>query len=165
MGAGKSAVARRLAERLHASMTDLDERVEREEGRPIVETFERQGEDYFRAREAAALDQALREGFEILACGGGIVLDSQCRSVLRDRCLTVWLEVTPENAARRLASEAEKRPLLRQAADPAARLARLLEERASLYREVAAFSVVTDGRSPSEVGDAVLERVAAEREP
>jgi shikimate kinase len=156
MGAGKSAVAVELAERLGAAVADLDAILEAERGVSIAELFEREGEPAFRRHEGDVLRRALDSGARVLACGGGVVLDPDNRARLAERCDVVWLEVTPEEAARRvLAEPASRRPLLDGGA-PRERLAALLQSRAGLYRDVAGVRVETDGKAPGEVAEAVL---------
>jgi shikimate kinase len=160
MGAGKSAVARVLGERLGAAVADLDAMLEAEEGCSIAALFERDGEPAFRRREARLLEQALAAGADVVACGGGIVLSPAARGVLRERCRTVWLEVTPEEAARRVRASLGSRPLL--AGDsPRARLEVLLGERGRLYAEVAAARIPTGSLAPPDVADAVLHALRA----
>lgn len=154
MGAGKSAVARILGERLGVTVADLDAYLEAAEGRPIAELFEREGEAYFRRREGEVLRQALAAGAQVIACGGGVVLDPAHRALLRERCEVVWLEVSPAEAARRVGAGAG-RPLL--AGSPAqARLESLLAERGPLYAEVAHRRVDTERLAPEAVADAIL---------
>jgi shikimate kinase len=154
MGAGKTAVARILGERLGTAVADLDAYLEAEEGRTIGELFEREGEAYFRRREGEVLRQALASGARVIACGGGVVLDPAHRALLREHCEVVWLEVPAVEAARRVGA-AGGRPLL--AGAPALeRLAALLAERGRLYAEVAHRRVDTAGRTPEQVADLVL---------
>lgn len=163
MGAGKSEVARVLGERLGASVADLDAMIEAVEGRSIAEMFETAGEAWFRRREGELLTQVLRLGVRVIACGGGIVTEAARRRELRERCTVVWLEVSPDEAARRVSAPgtgpARVRPLL-AGGDPAARLAELLASRALLYAEVAHVRVPTDGLEARQVADAVLAALA-----
>jgi len=161
MGAGKSAVARRLAERLGAPVADLDAMLEAETGQSVAAQFAGEGENSFRRRESRILAQALDAGARVIACGGGVVLDPTNRALLRSRCRVVWLEVSPAEAARRVADEAGVRPLL-AGGDPIARLTALARERAPQYQATAHLRVPTDGRDPDAIADAVL---AAVREP
>lgn len=154
MGAGKTAVARILGERLGAVVADLDAAIEAAEGRDIGTMFEREGEAWFRRREGEILRQSLAAGARVVACGGGVVLDPANRALLRERCHVVWLEVTPAEAARRI-GDAGTRPLLAGGPAPA-RLAAILAERAPFYAEVAHQRIVTDARTPDQVSDAIL---------
>jgi shikimate kinase len=159
MGAGKSAVARILGERMGTLVADLDAMIEAEEGASVAELFERTGEPYFRRRESELLARALSAGARVIACGGGVVLDPARRELLRTRCRVVWLEVSPAEAARRVGEGAPGRPLLRGGA-PEALLAAALAARAPLYAEVAATRVATDGRSAEQVAAKVLEALS-----
>jgi len=163
MGAGKSSVARVLGEQLGAGVADLDGMIEAVEGCSVTELFERAGEAWFRRREGELLDEALRSGVRVVACGGGVVLDPARRRLLRERCRVVWLQVSSDVAATRVASAgadaARTRPLL-AGAPPRERLERLLSERSPLYAEAAHVRVATDSRTPEEVADAVLEALA-----
>src|SRR5438874_5555313 len=118
MGAGKSSVARVLGERLGAGVADLDGMIEAVEGCSVTELFERAGEAWFRRREGELLDEALRSGVRVVACGGGVVLDPTRRRLLRERCRVVWLEVAPAEAAARVGAGGgvATRPLLAGAA-------------------------------------------------
>jgi shikimate kinase len=158
MGAGKSEVARRLAERLGASVADLDAMLEAEHGRSIAAQFASDGEPAFRRRESVILRRALDAGARVIACGGGVVLDPANRALLRERCRVVWLEVSPAEAAHRVAATPDVRPLL-EGGDPRERLAALADARSRLYADTAHHRVATDGRDPDQVADAVLAAV------
>ena len=158
MGAGKSSVARELGERLGVSVADLDSMLEASEGCTVAEYFARSGEEAFRRREGELLEQVLRAGVSVIACGGGTVLDEGSRALLRERCHVVWLEVSPAEALRRVNSAgppASIRPLL-AGDDPGSRLESLLAERASLYAETATRRIATGGRDAAQVAGEIL---------
>jgi shikimate kinase len=158
MGAGKSAVARALGERLGVSVADLDAMIEAEEGRSIAELFEREGEAAFRRREGELLERVLAAGVRVLACGGGIVVDERHRELLRSRCRVVWLRVRPEVAAARLAGTIASRPLL-AGRDPLERLRGILTSREPLYRETAHHELDAEAGDAQAVSLAVLAAV------
>jgi len=160
MGAGKSSVARILGERLGVPAVDLDLELEAASGTPVARLFARDGEGAFRTAERAALERVLAAGAQVLACGGGVVLDPANRAVLKSRCRTVWLEVAPGEAARRIAPDGPTRPLLGKGL-PEERLNELLGARAPLYAEASELRVATDARTPEEVAAEVLRRLAA----
>jgi shikimate kinase len=155
MGAGKTTVARRIGERLGVDVLDLDDDIERDTGLTVRRYFEERGETAFRAHEREALRRAIEGGAGVIACGGGIVLDAEARTRLRDECRTVWLEVAAETAAARLLTEAVPRPML-DGAPPLSRLETLLAERAGRYAEVASVRIATDGLDPDAVAASVL---------
>src|SRR3569833_1306745 len=76
MGAGKSSVGRRLATRLGLSFIDADTEIETAAGMTIPEIFARHGEPYFRAGEARGIARLLEQGPQVLATGGGAVMDA-----------------------------------------------------------------------------------------
>ncbi|MEO5987801.1 MAG: shikimate kinase [Candidatus Eisenbacteria bacterium] len=164
MGAGKSAVARALGERLGTSVADLDAMIEAVEGCSVAELFERAGEAWFREREGQMLEEVLLSCVQVIACGGGIVLDPLRRAALRERCRVVWLEVPPAEAARRVLAQSphagKLRPLL-AGGSPQERLTELLNQRRSMYAEAAHIRIQTGDSTPEQVADAIASALAA----
>ena len=118
MAAGKTAVGRSLARSLGWAFVDLDGVIEAGEGSSIREIFVRRGEPYFREREKAALGQVLDGSGQVIALGGGAVVDPDSRSLLKERSLLIWLRVAPLTVLRRTRGS-EDRPLLQGAGGPA----------------------------------------------
>ena len=154
MGAGKTTVGRRLAQRLGYPYLDSDEQVERRTGRTIPEIFAHSGEAAFRAEEKRALAQAVTsDGPVVVSVAGGAVLDPDNRHRLREAGLVVWLKADVETLARRV-GDGEGRPLLGD--DPAAALARLYEQRRPLYADLADVVVDVEHRSPEEAVEEIV---------
>jgi shikimate kinase len=151
MASGKTTVGRLLAARLGWRHVDLDEEIEREEGRSVAEIFREEGEAYFRRREAEATGRLVEPPGTVLTPGGGWVTDPSLLDLLPAGTLTVWLHVSPEEVLRRVGAGAEalRRPLL-AGPDPEGTVRRLLRERDALYRR-AAHLVRTDGRDPERI--------------
>lgn len=135
MGAGKSSLGRRIAGRFGLRFVDLDDEIERRTGASVATIFDCEGESGFRAREHAALAACLEREGQVVATGGGAVLDARNRELMRERGFVVHLQVAVPAQLRRLARD-RSRPLL-QCDDREATLQRLAGERAPLYREVA----------------------------
>jgi len=132
MGAGKSTLGAEIADRLGRRLVDLDREVERAAGRALPEIFEQRGEVEFRVLEAEATIAALEnERPAVLALGGGAIETPKIRRALRERALTVYLDVDPETAWGRV--QGTGRPL---AGDEQSFRA-LYDRRQALYREVA----------------------------
>ncbi len=154
MGAGKTSVGRRVARRLGRELIDSDDQVEARTGRTVREIFESDGEDAFRVLEAEALAAALdRPEPVVVAAAGGVVLNPDNRRRLRQAGTVVWLHADPAVLAERVGSS-DHRPLLGD--DPAGVLARMEEERAALYREVADHVVDVGTEGVDEVAETVL---------
>ncbi len=163
-GSGKSTVARALGERWHVVVRDTDDDVERVAGKPIGDIFIDDGEPEFRALERQAVVAALAEHPGVLALGGGAVLDPDTREQLADYVsgggAVVFLDVTIRHAAPRVGFN-RSRPLL--LGNPRAQWQALMDQRRPVYEQVATMTVVTDGRTPDQVADAVAQALADSR--
>jgi shikimate kinase len=133
MGAGKSAIGRRLAHRLGLPFVDADDEIERAAGCTIAEFFERFGETEFRAGERRVIQRLLEEPPHVLSTGGGAYIDPETRALMRGKTLTVWLRAELEVLYDRVKKRSH-RPLLRQG-DPREILGRLMEQRYPIYAE------------------------------
>lgn len=145
MGAGKSTVGRQLGKSLKKDFVDCDKAIEERTGVNISLIFELEGEEGFRKREQAMLDDLTQRDNIVLATGGGAVLSEQNRAFLMSRGFVVFLNAPVELLVERTARD-RNRPLL-QTEDPAARIAALLEAREPLYQQVADTVVATGRRS------------------
>lgn len=145
MGAGKSTAGRRLAQRLGRRFVDADATLEERCGVTVSTIFELEGEEGFRRREAAILEELTRMPSIVLATGGGAVLAAENRRLLRERGHVVYLKASPADLWHRLRRD-RSRPLLRTA-NPRERIVELLAEREPLY-EIVAHSVVPTARQP-----------------
>ena len=143
MGAGKSSIGRVLAQKLHLDFVDADQRLEQITGAAVPLIFECEGEAGFRARERAALADTLEGSAQVVATGGGAVLDPGNRALMRQRGYVVYLHVGIDDQLARLARD-RSRPLL-QRADREDVLRSMALQREPLYREVADLVMETDG--------------------
>lgn len=133
MGAGKSTVGRRLADRLDLKFYDADAEIEKAAGMSVSELFELHGEASFRSGEARVIDRILGEENIVLATGGGAVTNSDSRSRIKECAVSIWLKADIDTILRR-ATRRDTRPLLKSG-DPQETLNRLLAERRALYAE------------------------------
>ncbi len=152
MGAGKTAVGRRLARALQRDFHDSDLEVERRTGVDIDFIFEKEGEAGFRRRERDAIDTLTQLSNIVLATGGGAVLDPDNRSHLASRGTVIYLAASVAQQLQRT-RRSRHRPLL-QTENPEARLTELAETRNPLYEELADHVIQTNGRRvPSVVNE------------
>ena len=142
MGAGKTCIGKRVAERFGLRLVDADHEIERLAGTSINTIFEVEGEAGFRARERAVLAALLAQDGIVLSTGGGAVLDADNRRRMRERGFVVHLMVSVEQQLARLARD-RSRPLLARG-DREQVLRDLSANRAPLYAEVADLVFDTD---------------------
>jgi shikimate kinase len=153
MGVGKSTVGALVAERLGCVYRDTDDDIVAAQGRTIADIFLDEGEAAFREIEKRAVREALAGHDGVLALGGGSILDADTRALLAGHQV-VYLSMDVEEAVQRTGLNAA-RPLL--AVNPRRQWRELMEARRHLYTEVARAVVATDGRTPDEVAQGVLD--------
>lgn len=134
MGVGKSSIGRRLGVRLGVPFVDADAEIEKAAGMNIADIFARHGETYFRSGEARVIARLLEGGPQVLATGGGAVMNADTRAAIKAKGVSIWLNAEFDLLMRRINKRKNERPLL-QTADPAATLRQLLEERAPVYAQ------------------------------
>jgi len=132
MGVGKSSIGRRLATRLGVPFVDADAEIEKAAGMSIADIFARHGEADFRSGEARVIARLLDGGPQVLATGGGAVMNPDTRATIKAKGVSIWLTAEFDVLMRRIAKRKNERPML-QTADPAATLRRLLAEREPVY--------------------------------
>jgi shikimate kinase len=157
MGAGKSAVGKQLARSLHLKFADSDKEIESRTGVDIPFSFEKEGEEGFRKREASAIDDLTRKDDIVLATGGGAVVLPDNRNNLGARGFVVYLYTSVDQQVARTA-RGRDRPLL-EGGNPRDILQELLEVRDPLYREIADLVVNTDGRKVRSVVDEIIDHL------
>jgi shikimate kinase len=158
MAVGKSAVGRTLARKLGRQFVDLDKMIEKREGMRVKNIFRRKGETYFRQAEKAALAEVLVHEGQIIATGGGVVIDEENLRLLRQKSFIVCLTAAPEIILRR-ARRSRQRPLLERG-DPARRIGELLAQREKNYGQAHAV-VDTSQLTVEQVADKIIERLKA----
>lgn len=148
MGAGKTSIGKRVADRFGLVFVDADQAIVERAGATIPEIFENAGEAGFREHEAAVLGELLAGEGQLISTGGGAVLSADNRALLRRRGFVVHLEVSVEGQLKRLA-RCTNRPLL-QRPDREQVLREMARARAPLYAEVADLTLDTDHLMPPE---------------
>jgi len=134
MGAGKSSIGRRLAQRLALNFVDADTEIETAAGMTIPEIFATYGEPDFRSGEARVIARLLDEGRHVLATGGGAFMNADTRAASRAKGISVWLKADFDILVKRVKRRSTAdRPMLQ--GDPAQRIRELMDQRYPIYAE------------------------------
>ncbi len=160
MGAGKSTIGRQVATHVRFDFADSDHEIQRRTGVDISTIFDFEGEAGFRKREKSVIDELTQLEGQVLATGGGVVLDPDNRRNLSSRGFVIYLYCSPEQQYQRTMRD-RNRPLL-QTEDPLARLQALMEERDPLYRSTADLVVTTENRSAASVAREIARKLAGD---
>ena len=157
MGAGKSTIGRMLAKELGYRFLDSDRIIEERCGANIPWIFDVEGEDGFRQRETAMLDELSNEMGTVLATGGGAVMRAENHGLLKKNAVVVYLKTSIDQQVERTRKD-RNRPLL-QNDDPEGVLRRLFAIRDPLYTELADIVMFTDRKSPRLVVRQLVNRI------
>ena len=149
MGAGKSSIGRRLAGRLGIPFIDADIEIESAAGMSIPEIFAKHGEPYFRAGEARVIARLLDNGPQVLATGGGSVMDPQTRALIGEKAISIWLKADVDVLLKRT-KRRNDRPLVEKIKD-------LLPVREPLYAQA---DIIIQSRD--EPHDTIIDEIMGE---
>jgi shikimate kinase len=133
MGAGKTAVGKRLAARLDLPFVDADSEIETAAGQTVSEIFAEHGEAYFRQGERKVIKRLLETGPQVLATGGGAFMNEETRANIAARGISIWLKAELRVLLKRV-NRRGNRPLLAQG-DPETVMRKLMAERDPIYAE------------------------------
>jgi len=155
MGTGKTAVGKQLAKKLDMRYVNTDNLIEAREDMPINEIFAKKGEPHFRKIEKEVVKDVAAAGGQVIATGGGVVLDNENMDNLKNNGVIICLNATPEDILKRTRSYAD-RPLL-NVPDPLAKIKELLSAREPYYKK-ADHQIDTSGKSVREVVGEVVRK-------
>lgn len=158
MGSGKTAVGTALARRLGVAFRDSDEEIVKAANRSIAEIFARDGEPFFREKEAQVIARLLKGSPAVLSTGGGAFLQEINRAAIGREGVSLWLDADLDLLWTRVRHK-DTRPLLRTA-DPKATLAALYAARVPCYRGADLAVTSLPGGSVEEMTDRVIAALA-----
>lgn len=158
MGAGKTAIGRKVAAALSLPFIDSDHEIEDVSRMTVPELFARYGETEFRALEQRVILRLLENGPQVLSTGGGAYMNAQTRQAIAAHGVSVWLKADLDLLMDRV-SKKQNRPLLRND-DPRGVLKRLMDERYPVYAQ-ADVTVVTRDERKETIAAEVIEALCA----
>ncbi len=153
MAVGKTTLGKKLSQKIQWDFLDTDLFIENLEQRKIKDIFTESGEDYFRELETKVIENiqknwTIQRDKQIIACGGGIILNPQNVKTMKKNGIIVHLEGNINTIYNRLILD-QSRPLLTEAKDLKERIERLLEVRRDIYNEVADIILYIGEETPA----------------
>ena len=155
MGSWKTTVGRKLAQSMNMGFIDTDDAIEEIMEMKISDIFSEFGEDRFREMETAFFIEKAKQTGQVFSTGGGIVLGSENRKVLKQYGTTFFLNASIEILADRI-HNTTKRPLLSQSDNVQLRLERIWQKRESFYKDSAHHIIDTNNLNSAQVLDEIL---------
>ncbi|MDX8490421.1 shikimate kinase [Mesorhizobium sp. VK22B] len=153
MGAGKTAIGRKVATMLSLPFIDSDQEIENVSRMTVPELFERYGEPEFRALEQRVILRLLENGPQVVSTGGGAFMNAQTREAISSHGISVWLKADLDLLMERV-SKKQNRPLLKNP-DPRGVLERLMSERYPVYATADITVLTRDDRKEVIAGEVV----------
>lgn len=154
MGSGKTAIGRALAARLDVPFVDSDAAIEEAAAISIAEIFERDGEAFFRKREAEVIDRLLAGDPCILSTGGGAFLTETVRAAIAEKGAAVWLDASLDTLWERVRHK-DTRPLLRTE-NPRQTLSDIYDVRVPIYAQAGIRATITNDASIEQTTEMVV---------
>ena len=167
MGAGKTSVGRALGQQLNWAFEDLDDRIERREGRTVPEIFRDSGEAEFRRAEHHALqsvmDELVGEAGRVIALGGGAFVQEKNAALLKESGVpTIFLDAPVDELWQRCLKQTGQAGAQRPLQQSREQFAELYENRHKIY-EHASFKIQTEGRSIDEIAAEIVRRLVLKK--
>ena len=157
MGVGKTTTGTLLADALGYDFVDMDDEIERREGKSIPEIFSEDGEPRFRELERDLVSELTNREKTVIGCGGGALADLVNAEKLRETSTLVYLTASVDEILERTGKE-NHRPLL-EVNDPRKKVLELLERRIQVYERYAEVTVDTTGLTPTQVVDEIRRKM------
>jgi shikimate kinase len=158
MGTGKTAVGKILAKKLNWRLVELDSVIEQIAGKSIPEIFNHDGEITFRELEIEAVKKVARGKKQVIACGGGVVLNTINIDRLKQTSVVINLTASVEKILQRTIATKETRPLL-NVDDPALRIRELMKFRKPLYERGADITIATSKLDINAIAEKIIKEL------
>jgi shikimate kinase len=158
MAVGKSAVGKLLAEKTGKAFVEVDSLIEQKAGKSVSRIFKEEGEIVFREYEIEIIKEVSRQRNLVLACGGGVVLNTINIDRLKQESVLIWLTASIPSILERLKKTGDTRPLL-TGKDRENQVRSLLIFRQPFYERAAEMQVDTSDQTIEQVADNILAKM------
>ena len=157
MGVGQTSTSRVLSRKVGLREIYTDVMIEEQEKRSISDIFDKEGEEYFRTKETELIDQIGEMKPCIVSCGGGMAMRKVNVEKMKKIGQVVWLTATPETIYLHV-KDSTNRPLLNGNMN-VPYIKSLMDAREPKYRKAADIIIETDGCTPTQVADKIIQKV------
>jgi shikimate kinase len=161
---GKTSVGRILSYCLGKEFVDSDVLIEKRAGCSIERMVAEDGWDRFRRLEGEVIADVSIRDEQVIATGGGIVMDWRNVENLGKKGRLIWLQGDAEVIKKRMYNDRQAkvvRPSL-TGVDPLEEIRQVLSLRVPLYERAASFAVDTSGSSIRDVAETIIRHLAEE---
>ncbi len=158
MGAGKTAVGKALAKKLHKEFIEMDSLIEQKTGKSIPQIFQEDGEIAFRELEIEVTKEISKRKNLVIACGGGVVLNKINIDRLRNEAIIVHLTASPKVILKRISHSEVERPLL-NVPNPASEIRELLKFRKPFYERATDIEIDTSKLDIDDVAEEIVRKL------
>lgn len=157
MGCGKSSVAKMMESQYKMKCVDMDQMLVEQNRMEIAEMFRIHGEEYFRDLESGLLEEIQTKKYQVISCGGGIVLRKKNVDMMKQNGIIVLLTARPETILERVQND-NSRPVL-EGKKTLQGIEELMEARREKYAMVADVTIHTDDKSIVQICEEIREKL------
>lgn len=148
-GSGKTTIGRKLSEKLQMKLQDSDQLIIKKTGLSIKEIVKNHGWDFFRKIEKEVIKEIFQETGQIIATGGGVILDPDNIDIIKKNSTVVYLECSPEICVKRINNDPQRPKFTNK--KPIDELKELLRQREKIYKSTSDFTINTSSENKEEI--------------
>lgn len=156
MGVGKTTIGKIIAKKLKLNFVDMDNYIEKREGKSISKIFEEYGEQHFRELESESLKDLIKSDNIVISTGGGIVTTKENSDILKKEKIVIFLDANTQTILNNLYKEIDKRPLLSNSNNVENTISNLLNERYEKYNSICDIKIDINEKNIEEVVSQIL---------
>ena len=156
MGVGKTTIGKIIAKKLKLNFVDMDNYIEKREGKSISKIFEEYGEQHFRELESESLKDLIKSDNIVISTGGGIVTTKENSDILKKEKIVIFLDANTQTILNNLSKEIDKRPLLSNSNNVEYTISNLLNERYEKYNSICDIKIDINEKNIEEVVSQIL---------
>lgn len=156
MGVGKTTIGKIIAKKLKLNFVDMDNYIEKREGKSISKIFEEYGEQHFRELESESLKDLIKSDNIVISTGGGIVTTKENSDILKKEKIVIFLDANTQTILNNLYKEIDKRPLLSNSKNVEYTISNLLNQRYEKYNSICDIKIDINEKNIEEVVSQIL---------